>query len=386
MRLHGTLLIVPVALLLNAVSCKHVPRSPVSKCMFHAADKRRHANLSQCLSETRVDATKKELSVSMVVSGSAGHIEEATAALTSMLYFRTCRLHIYMLTDDANLRLMMQRPPWNETGAHSLLKVSYITVPDHTENVTFGVSNTFHAKYSILKATMDRLIPGTVDRLVAADIDVLWVGDVCDIESEFDGWHQDAFIGVAPEESGWYLQPDKVEGKFAISAEHPYKIDGVDGLNGGMIYYKLAKARAANWTGAWTDYIRGLQHPNPLPLGDQDVVNRFGTIAPQFIHILPNTWNHQLIHGNKCGTSVWHGLRVLHGNAGTTMTDTVTKHWWPLFAHADLGHHRGHTWKPHSSIDRCAARSFLACLSREGAICDGTGFDFVVGLAHGLIT
>lgn len=365
----------------NAGICRHQPTPHVTKCMLHSAEKHKHANQSSCLSENLVDANKKEIFVSMIVSGDTGRIEEATAALTSMLYFRTCPIHIYMLTDDSNLRLMMQRHPWNETTTHDHLKVSYLALPDHPEDVTYGVTNDFYAKYSILKATMDRLIPNTVQRLVAADIDVLWVGDVCDIESEFDSWPKDAFIGVAPEQSQWYLQPERMEGRFGIDSHHPYKIEEFDGLNGGMIYYELAKARSTNWTGLWTDYIRGLQHPNPLPLGDQDVVNRYGKIAPQFVHILPNTWNHQLMLGDNCGAPSWRGVRVLHGNGGKLMNGAVLKRWWPLFAHKTLVTHRGHAWEPLSVEFKCVLRSFLACLSRKGAICDGTNVNMTFG-AH----
>lgn len=324
-----------------------------------------------CPKAAPVDIAKKRVNVAMLLHGDGGHIEEATAAFASMLHFRTCRLHVYMMTDAVNRHKMASTPPWNETHLWPHVGVTYVPLPADPQTVTRGVGDLFKSKYAILKASLDRLIPDDIEHIVLSDSDLLWVGDVCDTESEFASWPESALFGLAPEQTQWYVLSDTPfgpmeRGGFPIPDAHPHKLAGVDGLNSGVVLWRLAKAKQANWTYRWTDFIRCLSHPFPLTLSDQDVFNRVGRAHPDLIQVLAAGWNHQSLSDSLCDACVSPNVRVVHGNGGTLLSDPATQALWPHFARPSLGTYRGHRWRRATHDERCRMRDAIGSELRRG--------------------
>jgi lipopolysaccharide biosynthesis glycosyltransferase len=345
----------------------------------HSADQRlanaTHALESPvCSNAARVDIEKKQVHVLIVLHGDGGHIEEASAALASMLHFRTCPLHVYMFTDDINKAKMAVTSPWNETHLWPHLDATYLPLPADITTVTRGIDHPFRSKYVLLKASMDRIIHDDIDHLVVTDTDLLWVGDVCDAESEIASWPEGALFGLAPEQYEYYNPSGSGAGVdlvvklggFPVPATNPHKVFGRIGLNAGIVLWRLAKAKQANWTHRWTEFIRGLDHPSPLVLADQDVFNRLGREHPDLIQVLPVGWNHQLLSGDLCDICVSPVVRVVHGNLGTLVTDPAMKRLWPHFARPSLETYKGHRWPRASHEERCRMRDTMASELRRG--------------------
>ena len=327
-----------------------------------------------CSNAARVDVRKTKVNVAMLLHGDGGHIEEATAALASLLHFRTCPLRLYMIADDVNRHKMAAASPWNETHLWPHLDVVYVPLPADPTTVTRGVNHSFRSKYAILKASLDRLIPDDIEHLVVSDSDLLWVGDVCDAVSEFASWPEGALFGLAPEQYEYYNPSGSGAGVdlvvklggFPVPATNPNKVFGRIGLNAGIVLWKLAKAKQANWTYQWTEFIRRLDHPSPLTLGDQDVFNRVGREHPDLIQVLPVGWNHQLLSGGLCDFCVSPVVRVVHGNLGTLLSDPAMKRLWPHFARPSLATYRGHRWPRASHEERCRVRDTIGGELRRG--------------------
>lgn len=324
-----------------------------------------------CSNAARVDVRKTKVNVAMLLHGDGGHIEEATAALASLLHFRTCPLRVYMIADDVNRHKMAAASPWNETHLWPHLDVTYVPLPADPTTVTRGVDHPFRSKYAILKASLDRLIPDDVEHLIMSDTDLLWVGDVCDTESEFASWPEGALFGLAPEQSQWYMSSDSLfgpmeRGGFPIPRTHPHKVAGLEGLNSGTVLWRLASAKQANWTFRWTEFIRCLAHPVPLILGDQDVFNRVGREQPDLIQVLSVGWNHQSMDCSLGDVCVSPFVRVVHGNDGTLMSDPALKRLWPHFARPSLATYRGHRWPRASHEERCRVRDTIGGELRRG--------------------
>lgn len=323
------------------------------------------AGHTQCLHIRGGELPGRHTNVAMLVTGT-GYVEQAAAALNSMLYFRSCPVHVFMVADRAAAAALQRHAPWNGAEEHAHFTWSLVELPKNPRDVTDGVSSPFRG-HALLKCAMDRLLPATVDRVVVSDLDVLWTGDVCDMHAEMDTWHPDAFIGLAPEDTSYYVTPKRVGTGFPIPASNPYKLHRMDGVNSGVIAYKLARARRAGFTAAWAAHMKRLGEP--LELGDQTVFNRFLTAWPQYLHILPNQWNHQLIYGGNCGSPLWHGTRVLHSNGPDKLKDPIFRAWWHAFA-GNVGTYKKQKWEPLSDTDKCCMRSALHCLVSHAGVCD----------------
>jgi hypothetical protein len=324
------------------------------------------AGRTACLHKNGNAFYKRHTNVALLVTGT-GYIEQAAAALNSLLYFRSCPIHAFMVTDAAAAAALRHHAPWNGADAHPHFTWSLVQLPANPHDVTDGVSSPFRG-HALLKCAMDRLLPANVDRVVVTDLDVLWTGDVCDMHDEMDVWHPSAFVGLSPEDTYYYVVPERVGTGFPIPDTSPYKLHRMDGVNSGVIAYKLARARQAGFTSAWAAHVARLG-PGALGLGDQDVFNRYLTERPHLLHILPNQWNHQLNYGGNCGSRLWHGVRVLHSNGPNKLKDPIFRAWWHAFAGA-VGTYKNTTWEPLSDADRCCMRSALGCLAAHGRVCD----------------
>jgi hypothetical protein len=323
------------------------------------------AGRTHCPHKDGARFSSRHTNVAMLVTGT-GYIEQAAAALTSLLYFRSCPVHVFMVADRAAADALRHHAPWNGADGHAHFTWSMVELPDNPHDVTDGVSSPFPG-HAILKCAMDRLLPKNVDRVIVSDLDVLWTGDVCEIHDDMDTWHDDAFVGLAPEDTYYYVVPERVGSGFPIPDSNPYKLHRMDGVNGGIIAYKLARARRADFTAEWTTYVQRVG--DPLTLADQTVFNRYFMTQPQHLHILPNQWNHQLNYGGNCGSPLWRGARVLHSNGPNKLNDPIFRAWWHAFA-GNVGTYRNQTWEPLSDADKCCMRSALGCLVSHAGVCD----------------
>lgn len=323
------------------------------------------AGRTACLHKRGGELPGRHTNVALLVTGT-GYIEEAAAALTSLLYFRSCPIHAFMVADRAAAAALQRHAPWNGADAHDHFTWSLVELPEDPHDATDGVSSPFPG-HALLKCSMDRLLPANVDRVIVSDLDVLWTSDVCDIHDDMDTWHDDAFVGMAPEDTYYYVVPERVGSGFPIPDSNPYKLHRMDGINSGVIAYKLDRARRAGFTAAWVAHMTRLGEP--LVLGDQTVFNRFLTAHPHFLHVLPNQWNHQLNYGGNCGSPLWHGTRVLHSNGPNKLKDPIFRQWWHAFA-GNVGTHKKQTWEPLTDADRCCMRSALDCLLSHAQVCE----------------
>lgn len=322
--------------------------------------------------------------VAMLVTGAA-YAEEATAAVNSLLYFRSCPVHVFVVADRAGRDALTRRSPWNGADDHAGFTWSLIDQPADPADVTDGVTSSYRGR-ALLKAAMDRLLPATVDRVVVTDVDVLWTGDVCDVHADMDAWPAAAFVGLAPEDAYYYAEPGRAGTGFPIPDDHPHKLHRMDGVNSGVVAYKLAAARRAGFTAAWAAHVQRVA--DPLVMGDQDAFNRYLTAHPQRLHILPPAWNHQLHYGGNSGAPVWRGVRVLHNNGPTKLADPIFRQWWPAFSSGVVAY-KNQTWGRLTGAGRCCLRAALRCLVAHGGVCafgewqgEATGAPFYAGRGY----
>ena len=146
--------------------------------------------------DLEVSADKPPLSVAMVLGDEEDRVPEAMTTINSMLTFRTCPIHLYMLV-DRNSRSKLSGVI-HGFHTHRALTFTFVDLPDNVTLVTDGMDSTFRAKFTLVKASVERLLPTDVDHLVVTDIDVLWVGDICDAHGEIDAyldWHPSSPLG-----------------------------------------------------------------------------------------------------------------------------------------------------------------------------------------------
>ena len=204
-------------------------------------------------------------------------------------------------------------------------------LPDNVTLVTDGMDSTFRAKFTLVKASVERLLPTDVDHLVVTDIDVLWVGDICDAHGEIDAFADEAVFGLAPEQSNYYTGERNKHRAFVIPSDNAHRIPGKFGVNAGIQLIRLSRARAMNWTSTWAAYVSSLPERNPLPMGDQDVFNRFGQHDPRRIQVISQAWNQQLIKGLNC-SNTWRGIYGIHGNDRSMKRIARFQSPWSLFS------------------------------------------------------
>jgi UDP-xylose:glucoside alpha-1,3-xylosyltransferase len=99
------------------------------------------------------------------------------------------------------------------------------------------------------------------------------------------------------------------------------------GLNAGILMLSLERVRASNFTAERDELIALYQPQQLLPLGDQDVLNAYGSRHPEEIFKMPCIYNFRFDAGCYDGFPV-----ILHGNRGIHISlHTTYNHLYTLF-------------------------------------------------------
>ena len=196
---------------------------------------------------------------------------------------------------------------------HPCVEVEKYAFPDQ-EVVTAAVPSDFHWQSSA-KLWWPTLVGPEVTRLVNLDLDVLVLGDVCRSHDEFDKFGETTVAGftvdLAPfyEDNPIFTRNNSRQGPDCPGA----------GLNGGVVLWNVAAARALDWGQWWEPAAKASMHElqlESLPWGDQGVFNILAVNHSAWFQILPDTWNLQLI-ANRVQACVHHhafDVIILHGN------------------------------------------------------------------------
>ena len=251
-----------------------------------------------CPVKTRVHHYAHTLHVAFVVMG----FRDTTlidAALRSMLYFRSCPLHLHVIVDAATADI-----DWSWLQSHVLVTLSlHLTefAPEKTlQPETFrrwGTGNADGIEYAwprealpsrFAKLSMDTIIPDNVDRVLFMDNDVVLLDDVCKAQSVFDDMPASAIFGMSPQMSDLYT---KVAAPFAYPVTPAQTWRAHPGVNSGTIFWQLDAARSQRWSLdlVWLKMLEeGIKLYN-FGLLDQDIFNYFGWQHPHLLWVSQST-------------------------------------------------------------------------------------------------
>ena len=255
------------------------------------------------------------------------------ASIHSLIFISTCRVRLHIIADDETRAFVHGL---NFSRGRSNPSLFYYAVPNMD-----SVQHRFRSKMTLAKAFAERVLPTSIKKVLIADFDTLFLRDPCKLVfDEFEKFSATALFGLAPEYSVWYVskQPSHAFKIPVPTKEFPQ----FEGLNAGIILANLERMRAYMWSERWVDFTKGLQsvtdglqrpiqgrsYPSAykalfrkgiLPLGDQDVFNRYGRVTPEVVHVLPSRWNWQVTESED---DMPYDTIIFHGNTGKLTPDT----------------------------------------------------------------
>lgn len=256
----------------------------------------------------------------------APHRTQLLASIRSLLFYRSCAVHLHIVMDSHNRRwLEDQHVVFRD---YHLLQVTYYDVPEIPSDYQLGEflrvrsgSPTAGISFA-LKLQLLRTIVAAVDRLILLDADTVIVDDVCAAHEVFDGLAPGVLVGFAPEMTLWYV--DRPTVGLHISSNHRYKFRRSQGMNSGVGFWRLDHARQVGWLDAWHPLLvqeMRYQNMTTLDLGDQDVFNLISHQKPDWFDIVSWEWNLQLAvcqhypHDEALNVLL-PKAKIVHGNDG----------------------------------------------------------------------
>jgi hypothetical protein len=306
------------------------PRPPAAAATTAAAS-------SSCRRYNAYNASSSDtLSVSFIATQDHGRVPrtlELQAAITSMLYFSTCRLDVHIFADTEMVQILQGNDAFPSLDDD--FNVTIHQLPHKSAFFTAGLKDAFPHPSALFKASLELLAPSHLQRIVSVDLDFLWVDDICPLRAEFDKFDSSTVFGLVPEMSPWYVGHNRSSRAALIPANNTAHLSGLLGVNSGLILIRLDRARAMNWTTEWMKLIIETEHIT-MELGDQDVYNRMAARDISLFNFLPVLWNIQIVCGHQqCHRVDWSAAIGVHGGQSrfTNAYGPLTDIWALLSPH-----------------------------------------------------
>lgn len=285
-------------------------RSASAAC-FLAGQGREDATADEaCKALVEPTSSSPTLHLAFVVTGDPDTALIDTA-LRSLLYYRSCPVHFHFVEDEVTAGIDWDWLGWFPSVQHSTYLTHYdkgfaqsVLKPSTYE--TWGTGITADGeKYAwsravipsrFAKLSLDSILPEGIDDVLFVDNDVVFLGDVCKAHSVFANMSRTAVFGMSPQMSDLYTH---VQAPFAFPVQYHDRWRGQPGVNSGVIFWKLERARKMCWSPSyitprlercwrrldWLAYLESGISKYNFGLLDQDVFNYAGWLFPEIIHV-----------------------------------------------------------------------------------------------------
>ena len=158
------------------------------------------------------------------------------------------------------------------------------------------------------KLSVDTIVTGDTDDLLYLDNDVVFLDDVCKAHDVFETMSNTSIFGMAPQMSDLYT---RAQAPFAFPVEASMRWMDQPGINSGVIFWKLGRARMNCWsqpteecriaTSAsavgnsqndstkqhWLQYLEQGMDSFKFGLLDQDIFNYIAWMHPSLLEVSP---------------------------------------------------------------------------------------------------
>lgn len=240
------------------------------------------------------------------------------AAVRSLLYFRTCAVHVHFVVDDATADIDWNWLSWWPNVQHSV----YITSFDPKAALRsstyehWGTGTTPDGEHyawprevmpsRFAKLSLDTIITGNIENLLFVDNDVVFLDDVCKAHDVFDSMSEKSLFGMATQMSDLYTH---VQAPFAFPVEASKRWKEQPGVNSGVIFWKLQRVHNNCWSRSaedchsstssedkqnimprqhWLQHLEEAMDSYNLGLLDQDVFNYVAWKYPEVLEVRHN--------------------------------------------------------------------------------------------------
>lgn len=277
---------------------------------------------------------KPSVNMFMVLDNeTANRLPEIQAFLNSVLYYKSCHVDFHFLLSP-NMRNILQSLSLSHDADYTF---NYFDIPADVEEY-IGMPVGFRNKATMLKVVPELFLPDHVKDVLIIDFDALVLHDICDSFTVFQAFSETEMYGAAPEFSPWYHSYPELG--FSIPVDSPYRLPQYLGINAGVVFARLDKFRAQNWTSWWKHAITlKMEEANDtsiLRLGDQDVWNYMAKLYPHIVRVLPNYWNRQVDELRERGLVKTY---IAHGNVMMFQSETFLSTTWCYFAQVTTYQH-----------------------------------------------
>ena len=282
-----------------------------------------------CRSYSDAQPTSRTLDLAFVIT----NLRDTTlldTALRSLLYFRTCAVHIHLVVDEATADIDWDWFSWYPNVQHSVYITSFDpkTALRSSTYENWGTGTTPEGEpYAwprevmpsrFAKLSLDTIITGDIENLLFVDNDVVFLDDVCKAHDVFDSMSDKSLFGMATQMSDLYTH---VQAPFAFPVEASKRWRGQPGVNSGVIFWKLKRAHDSCWSRSaedcrnstsgsitanedrhyvnsaprqhWLQHLEEAMDSFNLGLLDQDV---FNYVAWRYPELLEVSQEHSILH------------------------------------------------------------------------------------------
>ena len=271
-----------------------------------------------CRSHSAVQPSSRALDLAFVITNKKDSTLLDTA-LRSLLYFRTCAVHLHFVVDEATADIDWNWLSWWPNVQHSVYQTSFdpkAALRSSTyEKWGTGVTPAGE-RYAwprevmpsrFAKLSLDTIITGDIENLLLVDNDVVFLKDVCEAHDVFDSMSDTTLFGMATQMSDLYTH---VQAPFAFPVEASKRWMDQPGVNSGIIFWKLKRVHDSCWSSLaedcrsyssanedsqsviprqhWLQHLEEAMDSYNLGLLDQDVFNYVAWRYPQSLEVSQN--------------------------------------------------------------------------------------------------
>ena len=281
-----------------------------------------------CRSHSDAQPTSRALTLAFVITS----LRDTTlldTALRSLLYFRTCAVHLHLVVDEATADIDWDWLSWYPNVQHSVYVTSFdpkaalrSSTYEKWGTGTTPAGEPYAWAREVLpsrfaKLSLDTIITGDVENLLFVDNDVVFLDDVCKAHDVFDSMSDKSLFGMATQMSDLYTH---VQAPFAFPVEASKRWRDQPGVNSGVIFWKLKRAHDNCWSRSaedcrssviaskdsqssaprqhWLQHLEEAMDNYNLGLLDQDVFNYVAWRYPELLEVSQN--HPSCMHSIQC--------------------------------------------------------------------------------------